>query len=242
MKIDDNKCVNFSDAKKITLDKNLIDFFEGVQEKLTEIHGPAFSMTDGAFNSIGNDEQHSQKVLDHLFPSTILKLLGHSPGLIRGYVIALDPFSGRYKSFGKIGNWIDFDDETGESRNIYEQIWRKKWMRGCERLVSEGQLAIRFIEKKYNYIETLESLPGRSAVYIQDWNDSKSNVSPVTRELNMGWSVTSPVYHRGRMIGFLNMGFRERGTEETTTEETTKERSEERRVGKECRSRWSPYH
>ena len=29
-------------------------------------------------------------------------------------------------------------------------------------------------------------------------------------------------------------------TKESATEET--ERSEERRVGKECRSRWSPYH
>ena len=28
----------------------------------------------------------------------------------------------------------------------------------------------------------------------------------------------------------------------TTTVDTTIERSEERRVGKECRSRWSPYH
>ena len=27
-----------------------------------------------------------------------------------------------------------------------------------------------------------------------------------------------------------------------TVKERTKERSEERRVGKECRSRWSPYH
>ena len=26
------------------------------------------------------------------------------------------------------------------------------------------------------------------------------------------------------------------------TDKTTAERSEERRVGKECRSRWSPYH
>ena len=26
------------------------------------------------------------------------------------------------------------------------------------------------------------------------------------------------------------------------TQELTPERSEERRVGKECRSRWSPYH
>ena len=29
---------------------------------------------------------------------------------------------------------------------------------------------------------------------------------------------------------------------ETLAEELTQERSEERRVGKECRSRWSPYH
>src|SRR5256885_15899385 len=28
----------------------------------------------------------------------------------------------------------------------------------------------------------------------------------------------------------------------TPSEPTAKERSEERRVGKECRSRWSPYH
>ena len=28
----------------------------------------------------------------------------------------------------------------------------------------------------------------------------------------------------------------------TTLETTNKNRSEERRVGKECRSRWSPYH
>ena len=31
-------------------------------------------------------------------------------------------------------------------------------------------------------------------------------------------------------------------TAETEEKETEKERSEERRVGKECRSRWSPYH
>jgi len=30
--------------------------------------------------------------------------------------------------------------------------------------------------------------------------------------------------------------------EQTTTKEPPKSRSEERRVGKECRSRWSPYH
>ena len=31
-------------------------------------------------------------------------------------------------------------------------------------------------------------------------------------------------------------------TENTKLKENTTERSEERRVGKECRSRWSPYH
>ena len=32
------------------------------------------------------------------------------------------------------------------------------------------------------------------------------------------------------------------GTEDAAMVETEAERSEERRVGKECRSRWSPYH
>ena len=31
-------------------------------------------------------------------------------------------------------------------------------------------------------------------------------------------------------------------TREIKADEQTKDRSEERRVGKECRSRWSPYH
>ena len=34
----------------------------------------------------------------------------------------------------------------------------------------------------------------------------------------------------------------ERDAIEDTTHATGRERSEERRVGKECRSRWSPYH
>ena len=31
-------------------------------------------------------------------------------------------------------------------------------------------------------------------------------------------------------------------TEQTSEKDDNKSRSEERRVGKECRSRWSPYH
>ena len=33
-----------------------------------------------------------------------------------------------------------------------------------------------------------------------------------------------------------------RNEKEVTTDTTEIQRSEERRVGKECRSRWSPYH
>ena len=36
--------------------------------------------------------------------------------------------------------------------------------------------------------------------------------------------------------------FRDMGIEEDVVEKATPQRSEERRVGKECRSRWSPYH
>ena len=40
------------------------------------------------------------------------------------------------------------------------------------------------------------------------------------------------------IAGLLLVG----GTSHTITTETAGGRSEERRVGKECRSRWSPYH
>ena len=40
-----------------------------------------------------------------------------------------------------------------------------------------------------------------------------------------------------------NISYEERAIkEENPTYEELKKRSEERRVGKECRSRWSPYH
>ena len=40
----------------------------------------------------------------------------------------------------------------------------------------------------------------------------------------------------------LNSVFAEYGTVKRVTLPTDRERSEERRVGKACRSRWSPYH
>ena len=44
-----------------------------------------------------------------------------------------------------------------------------------------------------------------------------------------------------RVIGVPEEKEKKKGTEKIL-EEIIVERSEERRVGKECRSRWSPYH
>ena len=44
----------------------------------------------------------------------------------------------------------------------------------------------------------------------------------------------------GRMIGLYNWLLHTRAAQVTEVNVTV--RSEERRVGKECRSRWSPYH
>ena len=44
----------------------------------------------------------------------------------------------------------------------------------------------------------------------------------------------------GNMVGLLDIRFEH--ISDDTLEATMPVRSEERRVGKECRSRWSPYH
>ena len=51
---------------------------------------------------------------------------------------------------------------------------------------------------------------------------------PVTRDIMQGAIAESAVLRMGRRLA--NMSSK------------TQTRSEERRVGKECRSRWSPYH
>src|SRR3989449_9690993 len=60
-------------------------------------------------------------------------------------------------------------------------------------------------------------------------------------ELEAAQRLENPMYFAAVMVragdadGFV-------GGATTTTAETVRARSEERRVGKECRSRWSPYH
>ena len=45
-----------------------------------------------------------------------------------------------------------------------------------------------------------------------------------------------------RLFPFCTGKYRWHGSAETYTGREVQDRSEERRVGKECRSRWSPYH
>ena len=55
-----------------------------------------------------------------------------------------------------------------------------------------------------------------------------------------GWSQSELANRAG--VSHVMIGKYERGDATPSLEVAKKIRSEERRVGKECRSRWSPYH
>ena len=57
--------------------------------------------------------------------------------------------------------------------------------------------------------------------------------------LSLGMVLAAPSFAQGARIGFVNS---DRMLRETEPARAATTRSEERRVGKECRSRWSPYH
>ena len=65
----------------------------------------------------------------------------------------------------------------------------------------------------------------------------KIAVAPVILVLTVFiWLCVGLVYVSGLVLGLISMVFALLGVAVLIT------RSEERRVGKECRSRWSPYH
>ena len=56
------------------------------------------------------------------------------------------------------------------------------------------------------------------------------------------YQITNGIFHRTRTRNFT-IGMEIQNTPNSQSNlEKEKRRSEERRVGKECRSRWSPYH
>ena len=68
------------------------------------------------------------------------------------------------------------------------------------------------------------------------------NASRVALVVRGGWDGHQPIEATDMFLPFLEEnGFGVR-IEESPAIYADAERSEERRVGKECRSRWSPYH
>ena len=77
---------------------------------------------------------------------------------------------------------------------------------------------------------------GKPAVIVlcTDWHDARTTYNAAIRRLAARWGL--PLVEFDRNIGFS------KDTPNPATGTQQSLRSEERRVGKECRSRWSPYH
>ena len=97
----------------------------------------------------------------------------------------------------------------------------------------------------------IKSLGGNLAGTIES-EDQEKNVMPLTEDIflldlsdsqKLKFAVKSAAEKYGRLDGLVGAaGIIKLKTIETTTADDLRQRSEERRVGKECRSRWSPYH
>ena len=65
-------------------------------------------------------------------------------------------------------------------------------------------------------------------------------ITPVKDSIELTLQTVEAVMASSFQIPFTYTVYNDFSTEENTAK--LQERSEERRVGKECRSRWSPYH
>src|SRR5574341_2543002 len=102
-------------------------------------------------------------------------------------------------------------------------------------LVPASQYSVETLTEAYNktrvdYLIPMPMTPQRLTEYIN------------TYDINMDASVVAE--DSGEILGISMLGVREGRAWGTRLGvlPTSRRRSEERRVGKECRSRWSPYH
>src|SRR5256885_16217418 len=79
----------------------------------------------------------------------------------------------------------------------------------------------------------LRALVRRTRVETEMSRELRSHIEMETAE-NVRRGLTYEDARRAALVAFGGM--------DKTMEEVRDQRSEERRVGKECRSRWSPYH
>ena len=77
---------------------------------------------------------------------------------------------------------------------------------------------------------------------IEDINNKVKNYSWHEMPDDGGWSYGTNLDYMKEISKYWTDKYNWRKTEEKINKFNNFKRSEERRVGKECRSRWSPYH
>ena len=114
---------------------------------------------------------------------------------------------------------ISFDGNTVEILNVYEKDDE------VVHVISGSDAAI----LKDCALRSIGRIDGFEIKMILDWNHRFDNM-----QRHCGEHILSGAVYR--LFGGVNKGFH------MGKDCITRSRSEERRVGKECRSRWSPYH
>ncbi len=76
---------------------------------------------------------------------------------------------------------------------------------------------------------------------IEYYIEEAESYKEMAREYNLD-ANSVPDTAFGIIIGCIYSSFLQTYTNQSSTPSSQDVRSEERRVGKECRSRWSPYH
>ena len=87
------------------------------------------------------------------------------------------------------------------------------------------------------YKKVVKRTPYNPAAYVPGGGGGKNDrkVAKAIQALGFAHPGKNPAMVRPRIVKQLV-------TQQGTAQSTASGRSEERRVGKECRSRWSPYH
>src|SRR3712207_9093379 len=101
----------------------------------------------------------------------------------------------------------------------------------CFRLYTASRLITQSYEP---YLKPLGITYTQYLVLLVLWEHDEQPVNDIGKKLLLGINTISPLIKRMEKMGLLAR----HGSES----DKRQQRSEERRVGKECRSRWSPYH
>ena len=105
-----------------------------------------------------------------------------------------------------------------------------------KKLIKERRCPI-FKKRSFFHMESdfLKNTTGEQTSELFDYLRYETNY-----DVNMIWDTLLPNYHQFDLVKNMNLVYILPTNQ--YNRELLEERSEERRVGKECRSRWSPYH